>query len=153
MISKNLIFLILIPFVVVLLPDKYVIPENLAIRLANSTEVSPDTFFKMFFKQYPAAAKGQSMPTAIINKVRLFDVKKVDRRLPKEIPVQTIPKEFIESKTKFMMSSTQEPILNEQPQRDDYEEDDDTIDYENESSGYNEIKALPMVNTTSVHAV
>uniref|UniRef100_A0A1L8D774 Uncharacterized protein n=1 Tax=Nyssomyia neivai TaxID=330878 RepID=A0A1L8D774_9DIPT len=32
--------------------DKTIIPENVAIKLANSTEISPDQFFKLFLKRY-----------------------------------------------------------------------------------------------------
>uniref|UniRef100_A0A1B0CQF5 Uncharacterized protein n=1 Tax=Lutzomyia longipalpis TaxID=7200 RepID=A0A1B0CQF5_LUTLO len=32
--------------------DKTVIPENIAIKLANSTEISPEQFFRIFLKRY-----------------------------------------------------------------------------------------------------
>lgn len=46
-----------------------------------------------------------SIPTAVINRDRMFDVKEI-LDLPNGFPIQAIPKEFMESKSKFMTTST-----------------------------------------------
>ncbi|XP_055700162.1 uncharacterized protein LOC129799897 [Phlebotomus papatasi] len=71
--------------------DKNIIPEHVAIKLVNSTEVSPEQFFKIFLKRYQAQLQQQQSS----------DVDFLDTEF-KNIPIRTtktaeVPRNYTES--------------------------------------------------------
>ncbi|XP_059611235.1 putative transmembrane protein INAFM1 [Phlebotomus argentipes] len=102
--------------------DKTIIPENVAIKLANSSEISPEQFFKIFLKRYQAYQDAISRPDGV------YEL----RQLPEE-PIVRATKSAQDFRS----------ALRNDTESDDSEGDDDV-----ESSGQNELSYSHISNDT-----
>lgn len=129
-------------FLLLFIDNKIVIPESIAIRLANSSEVTAENFFKHFLKLYQTQKSDdpmieikemKTMPKSA--KHVLIDI--LNPRLPKVL--HTTMSSFGESIDERGETSTQAPsTIDFLPKSDNDDDDDDTemdaeTDYE--SSG------------------
>lgn len=115
-----------VPFVFLIID--IVIPEQVAIKLVNSTKVTPEEFVKMVKKQTENAQKKDNS---------LYDVKELIELPP------SVPDRLFELKTKYLASSSTTPTpspdkdnpIDSMQEDQEMEDADDGMDFEMESSG------------------
>lgn len=135
-------------------PKKIVIPESLAIQLANSTEISAENFFKNLFRRYQRLQRQEERERKLLRKT----LKSTEPPNPSK-PIEHKDIEVAELRSQNGTHSADVPKLSSAPtaativqsiEQNSYMDDEDMMnDYdESESSGANR---LPMNETSSAY--